>query len=220
MELCGPNAVAGEAADYDYAAGRDEDLQYVQHSIGKGWVAVLTDLDFMSNSHIKDAVNLALMQRVLQAQPGHGRVLLIYSFDSEGLPVLLLRYGWPVLLPLALCLIALLWHMAPRFGPPLPTGVEPRRSMLEHVRADGEFLWREGRPRTLLEAVCDDMLLTLRRRHPAASRAESRELLDSLTTITGLPRLQVRRALGQDKGEVKEDFTQRIATLIEIRKHL
>ena len=220
MELCGANAVTGKVANFDYAAGRDEDLQYAQRSVGKGWVAVLSDLDFMTNLHIKDPVNLALMQRVLQAQPGHGRVLLIYSFDSEGLPILLLRYGWTVLLPLGLCLIALLWRLAPRFGPPLQAGADPRRSMLEHMRAGGEFLWREGRPRILLEAVCDDMLLTLRRRHPAASRAESRALLDSLTAITGLPRVQVRRALGQDGGEVKEDFTQRIATLIKIRKHL
>ena len=220
VQLCAANVITGKAADFDYAAGRDDNLQYVQRSVGKGWVAVLSDLDFMTNPQLKSAVNQTLMLRVLQPTPGHGRVLLIYSFDSEGLPVLLLRYGWPALLPLALCLLALLWRMAPRFGPPLPAAAEPRRAMLEHVRAGGEFLWREGRPRALLEAVYDDMLLTLRRRHPAASRAQSRELLDSLTAITGLPRVQVRRALGQDKGEVKEDFTQRIATLIEIRKHL
>lgn len=220
VQLCGANVISGKAADFDYAAGRDGNLQYVQYSIGKGWLAVVADLDFLSNTQLKDPLNQALLLRVLQAEPGHGRVYLIYSFTSEALPMLLLRDGWPVLLPLALCLVALLWRVTSRFGPPLPAGAEPRRAMLEHVRAGGEFLWREGRPRTLLEAVYDDMLLTLRRRHPAASRARSRELLDSLTAITGLPRLQVRRALGQDKGEVKEDFTQRIATLIEIRKHL
>jgi len=220
VELCASDVIDGKAADFDYAAGHDGSLQYAQRSLGKGWAAVLADMDFMTNHQLDAPVNQALMLRVLQPQPGHGRVLLIYSVESEGLPMLLLRDGWPVLLPLALCLIALLWRMVPRFGPRLPTVAEPRRAMLEHVRAGGEFLWREGGARTLLEAVCADMLLTLRRRHPAASRAKSRELLDSLTAITGLPRVQVRRALGQDGGEVKEDFTQRIATLIDIRKHL
>jgi hypothetical protein len=218
--LCGPNVIYGDAAGFDHAVGKDGYLQYVQYPQGKGWIAVVSDMDFMSNSGLKQPAAQTLMLRILQPQPGQGRVLLVYSMDSEGLPRLLLRYGWPVLLPLLLCLIALLWRMLPRFGPPLPAAAEPRRALLEHVRADGEFLWREGEARTLLEAVRADMLLTLRRRHPAASRSKSRELLDSLTAITGLPRVQVRRALGQDGGDVKEDFTQRIATLIDIRKHL
>jgi hypothetical protein len=220
VALCGPNAIQGSAADFDYAAGKDGRLQYVQYSQGKGWIAVVSDMHFMSNLPLKEPAAQALMLRILQPQPGHGRMLLIYSMDSEGLPLLLLRYGWPVLLPLLLCLIALLWRVTPRFGPSLPTAAEPRRAMLEHVHADGEFLWREGQARTLLEAVRADMLLTLRRRHPAASRSKSRELLDSLTAITGLPRVQVRRALAQDSSDVKEDFTQRISTLIDIRKHL
>jgi len=218
--LCGADVIQGTAADFDYAAGTDGSLQYVQYSQGKGWIAVVSDMDFMGNRRLKDPAAQALMLRILQPRPGQGRMLLIYSMDSEGLPLLLFRYGWPVLLPLALCLIALLWRVAPRFGPPLPVAAEPRRSMLEHVRADGEFLWREGQAHALLEAVRADMLLTLRRRHPAASRSKSRELLDSLTAITGLPRVQVRRALGQDGSDVKEDFTQRISTLIDIRKHL
>lgn len=218
--LCGPNVIRGAAAEFDQAAGKDGSLQYVQRSQGKGWIAVVSDMSFMGNRVLKEPAAQTLMLRILQPQPGHGRVLLIYSMDSESLPLLLLQYGWPVLVPLLLCLIALLWRMGPRFGPPLPPAAVPRRAMLEHVRADGEFLWREGKARTLLEAVRADMLLTLRRRNPAASRSKSRELLDSLTAITGLPRVQVRRALGQDGGDVKEDFTQRIASLIYIRKHL
>lgn len=218
--LCGANVIQGAATDFDYAAGKGESLQYVQRSQGKGWIAVVSDMDFMSNRRLREPAAQALMLRILQPQPGHGRVLLIYSMDSESLPHLLLQYGWPALLPLVLCLIALVWRMAPRFGPPLPPAAEPRRALLEHVRADGEFLWREGKARVLLEAVRADMLLTLSRRHPAASRSKSRELLDSLTVITGLPRVQVRRALGQDGSDLKEDFAQRIASLIDIRKNL
>ncbi|HEY4126833.1 MAG TPA: DUF4350 domain-containing protein [Gammaproteobacteria bacterium] len=218
--MCGANSVQGSAAQFRYAAGTGDRQQYVQKDLGRGWVAALSDLQFMTNPALKDPQDEILMLRVLQPTPGKGRVILIYSMDSEGFPILLLRYGWMVLLPLALGLLLLLLRAATRFGPPLPAAQMPRRSLLEHVRATGEMLWRDGDTRALYEAVRADMLLTLRRRHPAASRARSRELLDALTAITGLPRARVRRGLAQDGVDLRDGFTDRIATLIEIRKRL
>ena len=217
---CGANAVRGAAADFTHAAGPDGRLHYVQLDRGKGWLAVLTSLRFMTNGWLKDADAQALMLRVLQVQPKQGRVWLIYSVDSEGFLTLLVRYGWMVLLPLSLGLLALLGRSMPRFGPPLPAQAAPRRALMEHVRAVGEMLWRDGKARVLYEAVRADMFLTLRRRHPGVSRSEARELLDALTAITGLPRQRVRQALGQDGAVITEAFTDRIATLIEIRKRL
>lgn len=217
---CGANAVHGNAGDFSYAAGLDGKMHYVQQDKGAGWIAVLTSLDFMTNDGLKDRDAQALMLRVLQPQPGHGRVWLIYSVDSEGFLTLLIRYGWMVLLPLGLCILALLIRAMPRFGPPLPAQSAPRRALMEHVRAASEMLWRDGKARILYEAVRADMFLTLRRRHPGASRGDARELLDAITDITGLPRLRVRQALGQDGAVITEAFTDRIATLIEIRKRL
>ncbi len=218
-DVCGSNAVAGKAGDYDYAAGRDGDLVYVQRAAGRGWIAVVSSLAFMRNEALRRPENQRLMLRVLQPDPA-GRVLLIYSVDSEALPLLALRYGWPALLPLLLCLLAFLWRAAPRFGPRLPATPPPRRALLEHVRACAELLWRDGRARRLYDAVRADMLGALQRRHPAASRAQARELLDFLTALTGLPRLEVRRALAMDGTDLQAGFTARIATLMEIRKRL
>lgn len=217
---CGANVVRGNVGDFHYAAGLDGKMHYVQQDKGAGWIAVLTSMDFMTNEGLKDQNAQALMLRVLQPEPRRGRVWLIYSIDSESFLTLLLRYGWMMLLPLGLGLAALLIRAMPRFGPPLPAQPAPRRALMEHVRAVGELLWRDGKARVLYEAVRADMFLTLRRRHPGASRGAARELLDAITTITGLPRQRVRQALGQDGAVITEAFTDRIATLIEIRKRL
>lgn len=218
-ELCGYGAVHGSADDYTYSVGSGNELVYAQRNQGSGWIAVVSSMEFMDNALLKEPVNSRLMLRVVQPVP-EGRVFLVYSLDVAGLPAIILRYGWPVVLVLALLLVAYLWAAIPRFGPLRPAGSPPRRALLEHVRAAAELQWRGNGERALYEAVRADMLLTLRRRHPAASGAGRRELLDSLAGITGLPRLGVRRALVMDSADMRTGFVERIATLLEIRKRL
>ena len=218
-EFCGYGAVQGSADDYTYSAGAGRDLVYAQRNQGKGWIAVVSSMEFMDNTLLKESANSRLMLRVVQ--PGNeGRVFLVYSLDVAGLPVLIMRHGWSVVLALALLLVSYLWATVPRFGPLRPAGDPPRRALLEHVRAAAELQWRGSGERGLYEAMRADMLLTLRRRHPAASGAGRRELLDSLAGITGLPRLGVRRALAMDSADMRSGFVERIATLLEIRKRL
>lgn len=219
-EVCGTAAVRGSPQAFAYSLGNGSDLLYAQQYVGQGWLAVVSSMDFMTNWVLKEPANIGLMLRVVQPGSSPGRIFLVYSLDEPGLPQLLLKYGWPVLLSLAVLLLALLLAKMPRFGPPLPAAPPPRRALLEHVRASAETLWRHGGERGLYDAVRGDMLLTLRRRHPAAAAAQRKELLTALTEISGLPRLQVRRALAMDSVDVRSGFVERIATLLEIRKRL
>lgn len=219
-EFCGYGAVRGERDDFTYSAGDRGDLLYVQRDAGSGWLAVVSSMDFMDNLHLKQPGDSGLMLRVVQPFADSGRIFLIYSLDVAGLPALIFRYGWMVVISLALVVAAFLFSVAPRFGPLQPGSAPPRRALLEHVRAGAEVLWRQRGERRLYQAVRNDMLLTLRRRHPAAGNAENKELLGSLAGITGLPRLAVRRALAMDSQDLRTGFVERIATLLEIRKRL
>lgn len=219
-EFCGYGSVRGVPDDFTYAAGERGELFYVQRNAGKGWLAVVSSMDFMDNLNLKQPADSALMLRVVQPLAYSGRIFLIYSLDVAALPALILKYGWSVVISLALVVAAFLFSLAPRFGPLQPGSAPPRRALLEHVRAGAEVLWRQRGERLLYQAVRADMLLTLRRRHPAAGNAENKELLGSLAGITGLPRLAVRRALAMDSQDLRTGFVERIATLLEIRKRL
>lgn len=219
-DVCGSAGVRGSADDYAYSLSNGTTLVYAEKTLGRGWLAVVSSMRFMENEQLKYPADLGLMLRVVQPGSSAGRIFLVYSLDEPGLPMLMLKYGWPALAALAVLLAAALFAAAPRFGPLRPAAAPVRRALLEHLGAAGETLWRRGGERGLYDAVCEDMLLTLRRRHPAASATRGKELLGALTEITGLPRLEVRRALAQDGDDLRHGFVQRIATLLEIRKRL
>ena len=220
VDLCGRNVIAGQVEDYARSVGAGGKLFYAERRFGKGWIAVVSSMAFMDNAALKQPGNRSLMLRVLQPTPGPGRIYLLYSVDVMPLPLLILEHGWPVLVALALLVLAFLWSVAPRFGPVRPAAPLARRALLEHIRAGAELLWRGGAEKVLYQAAREDMLRLLQRRHPAAAGAERRALLDLVTRLTGLPRLDVRTALGLDGPDVRARFVQRIATLAEIRKRL
>ncbi|KLD68954.1 hypothetical protein Y886_43930, partial [Xanthomonas hyacinthi DSM 19077] len=77
--------------------------------------------------------------------------------------------GWPAWLPALLMLLAWLWSRTQRFGPLLASPAGDRRSLLEHVRASGEHLFRYGKAALLYTAMRQAFLTRLRRRAPLAA---------------------------------------------------
>lgn len=204
---------------------------------GEGRVDVLADMDFLTNgrsesatgnlfggagsgSGLRDVPHRALARQVLAPNYGRGTVHLVYAAQMPSLWSLLLARGWPVWLPLALALCAWLWLRARRFGPQRPAPAAERRSLLEHVRASGEHLFRYGRGPLLYAAVRQAFLARLRRRDPLAAALSGEAQVAALAERFGLPADMLRKALQVPASHDKAAFRDRISLLIELRSRL
>ena len=197
------------------------DYGFARVGWGKGTVDVLAELDFLGNDKLEDVQHQALTRQLLQPNwNARGTFHLIYSADMPPLWKLLLDHGWRALLPLFLALLVWLWMRAERLGPLLPSPPMDRRSLLEHVQASGEHLYRYGRRATLYAAVHDAFMRRLRQRDPYAAALDGPAQVDAIAKRAGLSKDEVDAALRYPRSGDRKDFVQRIARLLQLRRRL
>lgn len=193
-------ALAGsDADDFDLlvADGSNVKGSYVmgRSAYGDGTWFAAADLGFLHNRELGEDGNADLAWQVLGPMLHGGRVHLVYASDVPPLHVLLVRYGWPVLVPALLALLAWLWLRSRRFGPLLPAIGTTRRALREHVDAAGEFQFRSRRASALYAPVRRAFDERLRRDDPATAALDGEALVVAVAARTGRSPGVVRRAL-------------------------
>lgn len=163
---------------------------------GSGTWTALVSVEPFTSSALRYEGNAELVWQLLGPRISEGvTVELVYGSDIPPWYVLLFYQGWPVWIPLLLALLAWLWWRAQRFGPLLPALPPPRRALLEHVRASGEFLYRQGATQVLLDALRRRFRRTLERRDPALAALSPRELIPTLAARERVSEDALREAL-------------------------
>lgn len=203
---------------------------------GKGHVDVLADFEFMVNREstnlflgdmtqppkggLRDAPHQALARQLLAPNYGAGTIHLVYAAQMPSLMRTILFQGWLVWAPLLIALLAWLWSRMSRFGPQLPAPAMARRSLLEHVRASGDLLFRYGRGSLLYIAARHAFLARLRRRDPVAAALTGEPQIEAIAARLAWPAEGVRAALATPSTHDKAAFRDRISILIELRNRL
>ncbi len=209
---------------------------YARVAAGKGHVDVLADFDFLTNTAergfmqealdtppdggLRDGPHRVLARQVLAPNYRQGTMHLVYAAEMPSLWRMLYLQGWMVWAPLLLALAAWLWMRMQRFGPPVPSPAGERRSLLEHVRASGEHLYRYGRGVMLYSAVRQAFLARLRRRDPVAAALAGEAQVAAIAERTGQPADRIRTALNVPASHDRQAFRDRISLLIQLRNRL
>jgi hypothetical protein len=210
---------------------------YARLAHGEGHVDVLADFDFLTNNGnrrsdlfapdedprsggLRDGPHRALARQLLAPNYGHGTMHLVYAAQMPSLWRMVLQRGWPVWAPLLLALLAWLWLRMHRFGPLRPAPAGERRSLLEHVRASGEHLFRYNRRALLYASARNSFLARLRRRDPVAAALSGEPQVGAIAERLGIPAEAVRTALQAPPSHDKSAFRHRISTLIQLRNRL
>ncbi|MGO4221353.1 DUF4350 domain-containing protein [Lysobacter sp. TAF61] len=200
--------------------GDERGSVYMRLAHGRGYVDVLSDFDFLDNDSLKDAPHIVLARQLLAPNYRAGTVHLIYAADMPSFWWTLLRHSWMAWAPLLLALLAWLWRRAQRFGPALPAPASERRSLLEHVVASGEHVYRYGYAHLLHEAVRNAFLARLRRRDPHAAAIGGEAQVVLLSERFSVPPAEIRDALSTPIARDHAAFRSRIATLVRLRNQL
>jgi len=220
-----------EQAQVYWTDKHDKTAVWARMPHGAGQVDIVGSLDFLNNGLFSGNVwsgrglhsrtHRALARQMLDPNYGRGVIHLVFSQDIPSLWTLLWKHGWPAWLPLALALAGGLWMGSQRFGALLPAPVAQRRSLLEHVRASGYYLYRRRQSNVLYQAVRELFMQRLRQRAPWIAAVQSgSEQIHAIARHLRYSPEQVRNALSLPAVGDNATLHERIALLIDMRNQL
>lgn len=224
-EMCGGTRIGGAdiEAHYTQLASYDDSeygYWYAHAWYEDGRVFLVSELDMLHNDALDEPEAVALAEALIAPLRERTRIHLFRGVDSEPFHVLLVRVGWPVLLPAFVALLLWLWLRSERFGPILPDATAPRRALLEHVRASGEFLFRRGQPVALHRAVLARVLQRLAEREPIIAALPEDARIAALAERAQLPVAALRHALNPVGLGRADHFLSAVSTLLQLERRL
>ncbi|HEY9102833.1 DUF4350 domain-containing protein [Chitinimonas sp.] len=188
------------------------------YGYGKGQV-VLLGRERFDHFSLPDLDHAELLLRLAKLRAGQ-TVLIVDRLDMRRWYALLWDHAGYGLAALPLVLLLLLWATLPRFGPRLPDPAPSRRAVLEHIDASARWLWQTPAGRqTLLDALRQDVLATLRRRAPRLWRKPAHERQTLLAQTLGLDADRLAEAIDGPAAGQAAAFTEQIQILQTLRKH-
>lgn len=207
--------------DTQVEKGTEAGLAFVRYAEGEGTVTFLSDAGFLTNARIGRHDHAALAFTLIRGANTKvpAGVWIAIRDEVPTLGRLLARHAWMALASGALLIMAWLWYAGARFGPRLPVPPRDRRSLLEHVEASGDFLWRTGRGDELLQGARQALLHRIDVREPGWSRLPAPELTQRLAAGARLPAARVDRAL-HGSAATPADLVHALQTLETLRRTL
>ncbi|KJZ43287.1 DUF4350 domain-containing protein [Pseudomonas fluorescens] len=197
-------------------SARATHMMQLDHGLGS--IIVVTDADLWKTPAI-DRYDNAWLLWYLTADT---RVTLIFNIGHDSLLTLLLRY-FPQALVALFALIGLgFWHFGVRQGPLLEPAPKARRQLQEHLRASADFLLRRNGQAGLLQALQQDILRRVRRRHPGFEQLGVAEQWLVLARLTGQPTRAISQAMSpRPKQRLSSvEFSRQVAHLQSLRNAL
>lgn len=201
------------------ASAADMGGHMLRYHLGRGFLTVLSDADFMLNSSIGRYDNAAFLWYLTHDQHP-GEIWLIYGGDMPPLWKWLGTNAWPVLVSAALLLVAWLWSSSRRLGPVRAAAPLARRRLLDHIEASGRFLWQQGQLAKLLNGTRAALLRMLESRHPALASLPREALTMQLAELSNTTPGAIQKALFEQHAPNETEFTDAIILLETIRKTL
>ncbi len=170
-------------------SGKATHMMQLNHGLGS--ITVVTDADLWKTPAIDQYDNAWLLWYLT----ANTSVTLLFNTDHDSLLTLLWRY-FPQALVALIALIGLgFWHAGVRQGPLQEPAAKGRRQLQEHLRASADFLLRRNGQQHLLQALQQDILRRVRRRHPGFEQLGVAEQWLVLARLTGQPTRAISQAM-------------------------
>lgn len=211
--------VMGETEPEWYVAD-EESIYLVEFRMGDGWLTVVNDFDFMTNAEIRDNDHAAFLWRLVHIDANRGTVWFIHRDDMPALSDLIWQNFKPIVIVIGVILLAWLWSASRRFGPLLADPQPVRRSLREHIRASGYFIWKAQQRTQLLKSVQRALHTEIETLHPGWSQLDNAALHKRLAELTGMPIEVIQAALEAENVANETSFINYVDTLETIRKKL
>ena len=201
----------------DWVIENDWGAVLVRRQHGYGTVTIVTDLQFIQFLQIGEYDHAKFLWHLVD---GQGPVWLITNNDMPSLWEWLWQYAPEIMTAGLLWLGLWLWSRSRRFGPRLAELPPVRRRILEHVEANGRFLWHQKQSHHLIAAVRKHFITTAANRYPGWGRMSDEERAELLASDTDQDVRTTRRLLEETEIRHQHEFTRMIRQYENTRKQL
>jgi hypothetical protein len=198
----------------------DDGIIAARREWGDGYVTIVANAWYFSNYNLDEYDHARLLMDIVAGYVKEGKTWFIYNTAFPSLWALIWKNGPFVVLGFAASLLLWLWSRATRFGPATGPDSLARRSILEHVRAAGNFAWRNRSAADLVTSSTTAILHEAERRHPGISRLAPQAQAQQLARMTGMSDSYLFDALFNQDHTSHRDFTRLMKVLQRIRKNL
>lgn len=194
--------------------------------IGKGWLVVVSDGAFASNSNLNRSDNAVFLSNVLSQFAKSGDQVLFDEYhhqtgDYSGGPSLWVALGRPAQLALGqalLVFLVLVWAVGMRFGTPVPLLRGTRRNSAEYVQSLAALYQRAGASVTSLETIYRQFLRDLTSKLALASDASLEEVAALAARRGNIDVNELRRVLAGCENAIETDRISEAELLDLVRR--
>lgn len=202
----------------------EEGFVLVRFDRGLGWVTVFADLDLFSNARIGELEHASFLWSLVTVAGQPSGAALVYGVDRPSLGSLIWQHGWAAVVSLSILVGMTLWRRGVRFGPVLPEPPRERRSLLEHIRATADYLWRQAEVGRLVASARQGVLKRAGVRFPDFSQLPSQAKLERLAVACEVSVADLSWALGsqlEEQGKAAAaQMLRRLQLLEKVRRSL
>ena len=198
----------------------DEGIIAARREWDNGFVTAFADARYFYNESIDELDHARLLLDTVDGHIAPGKVWFVFDAAFPTLWQLIWDNARYVVIGLALALVLWLWSRMPAFGPAMAPESMERRSIMEHIRAAGNFAWRHRASRDLVISSTAAIMHVAEFRHPGIGRLSLGKQAKRIAKMTDMPVEVVFDALGNQQVPKQRDFTKLMRTLQQIRKRL
>jgi hypothetical protein len=198
----------------------DEGMIAARREWSGGYVTAFADARYFYNESIDELDHARLLLDTVDGLISPGKVWFVFDAAFPTLWQLIWDNASYVVIGLALALVLWLWSRMPAFGPAIAPESMERRSIMEHVRAAGNFAWRNRAVGDLVASSTAAIMHEAEFRHPGIGRLSLEKQSRWIARMTDMPVDVVFDALGNQHVLKHRDFTRLMKTLQQIRKKL
>ena len=196
------------------------DIVVARRDYGNGYVTLPASGAYFNNHYLDEGDNARLFADLTVGELESGKVWLVYQTSFAPLWEVIWDTAPYLVATLALLLLLWVWNAMPGFGPKLRTEQVERRSIIEHIRASGMFVWRRQGAEHLVQSATQALIHEADAKHPGISRLPVERQAASIARITGMPADKLMDALAGPAENRQREFTHSMQKLQTIRKEL
>ena len=200
-----------------YYAEDEAGIRFAQIERGTGLVSLLSSPVIWRSSNIALFDNAYLMWMLSEAG---SRFHILHGSAMPSLISQIWRRGYEFVIAGLLMLILWVWYVGKRVQPSRDPKITHRRSVLEHLQARGEYLWKNAEYEALILPLKEDILQKCRQRIPAFYGASTNQQIHLISTTCDLDIRQVEQLFSDTNCENAQQCQQRIEIAQRIRNRI
>lgn len=198
----------------------DAGIVAARRAFGNGYLTVVVESAFFTNNELDEHDHGRLLLDIVFGYVETEKVWLVYNARFTPFWKLIWDNApYAVAGSLALLIIAM-WAAMPVFGPSIQADVPIRRSIIEHIRAAGTFVWKQHGAADLGEGAIRAVLHRAEERHPGLGRLAPKTQAQLIARLTGFDPQTILDAITHGAEPHTREFTQQMEILQQIRKEL